>query len=333
MLNRERKPQVFDFATLTQAKQGLQKSDQLRHQQSVELYTQGRQLIREAFLPPVNKAKLKQATDCFAKGIQANYKNPANYFGMGFLFLLITQPLQALPYLKAGLELEPGSELGKELLQQAQSGVAQPKTTPQALVQHIPQFDKPASEMDFDDLYDSTEAAIMLFLKQMMTDEVLGLTPSPNPKQLEVVQTKLNRFQEKTHEFNHRLQILDQEMEVSDLRQQLGTIDKALQRILSLSQLFEQFIEIHQDIQKHADLTDEIMAESQVTDDPQDIEVLEENLQVLLDHCDSVADRLDELESKKINIHPLQTPYQHYAEQLERFQDVLEETIDRLKSV
>jgi chorismate-pyruvate lyase len=70
-----------------------------------------------------------------------------------------------------------------------------------------------------------------------------------------------------------------------------------------------------------------------VTDDPQDIEVLEENLQVLLDHCDSVADRLDELESKKINIHPLQTPYQHYAEQLERFQDVLEETIDRLKTV
>lgn len=158
--------------------------------------------------------------------------------------------------------------------------------------------------MDFDDLYDSTEAAIMLFLKQMMTDEVLGLTPSPNPKQLEVVQSKLNRFQEKTHEFNHRLQILDQEMEVSDLRQQLGAIDKALQRILSLSQLFgEQFIEIHQDIQKHADLTDEIMAESQVTDDPQDIEVLEENLQVLLDHCDSVADRLDDLESKK-NQHP-----------------------------
>ena len=87
---------MFDFATLTQARQGLQKSDQLRHQQSAELYTQGRQLIREAFLPPVNKAKLKQATDCFAKGIQANYKNPANYFGMGFLFLLITQPLPSM---------------------------------------------------------------------------------------------------------------------------------------------------------------------------------------------------------------------------------------------
>jgi hypothetical protein len=101
---------------------------------------------------------------------------------------------------------------------------------------------------------------------------------------------------------------------------------------MALSQLFEQFIHIHQDIQKHTDLADEIIAESQNTDDPQDIEVLEENLQVLLDHCDSVADRLDELDAKKVNIHPLQTPYQHYAEQLERFQDVLEETIDRLKT-
>jgi len=321
---------VLDFATLTQARQGLQKSDSLRHQQSAELYAQGRQLIREAIKQAVDKTKLKQATDCFAKGIQANYKNPANYFGMGFLFLLIAQPRQALPYLKAGLDLEPGSELGKELLQQAQKG--QPKTAQKPLEPQSAQFAKPAAEMDFDDLYDSTEAAIMLFLKQIMTDEVLGFAPSPNPKQLALLQSKLKLFQEKTQEFSQRLHILDQEMEVTDLRKQLSAIDKALQRIISLSQLFEQFIEIHQDIQKHTDITDEIMAESQATDDPNDIEVLEENLQVLLDHCDSVADRLDEMDAKKINIHPLQTPYQHYAEQLERFQDVLEETIERLKS-
>jgi hypothetical protein len=324
--------QVLDFATLTQARQGLQKSDSLRHQQSAELYAQGRQLIREAIKQAVDKTKLKQATDCFAKGIQANYKNPSNYFGMGFLFLLIAQPRQALPYLKAGLDLEPGSKLGNELLQQAQKGV-QPKTAQKPNIPQLSQLDKPSDEIDFDDLYDSTEAAIMLFLKQILTDEVLGFAPSPNPKQLALLQSKLKLFQEKTQEFSQRLQILDQEMEVTDLRQQLSAIDKALQRMLTMRQLFEQFIEIHQDIQKHTDLTDEIMAESQATDDPNDIEVLEENLQVLLDHCDSVADRLDELDAKKVNIHPLQAPYQHYAEQLERFQDVLEETIDRLKSV
>ncbi|PIQ23932.1 hypothetical protein COW64_21650 [bacterium (Candidatus Blackallbacteria) CG18_big_fil_WC_8_21_14_2_50_49_26] len=322
---------MLDFATLTQAKQGLQKSDQLRHQQSEDLYTQGRQLIREAMKQPVNKAKLRQATDCFVKGIQTNYKNPANYFGMGFLFLLINQPLQALPYLKAGLELEPRSGLGNELLEQAQK-VVQPKMAPKTQESQLPQLETPSAEIDFDDLYDSTEAAIMLFLRQIMTDEVLGLEPTPDTQQFEMLQSKLKRFQDKTHEFNQRLQILDQEMEVSDLRQQLSTLDKALQRIISLSQLFEQFIEIHQDIQKHTDLTNEIMAESQATDDPNDIEVLEENLQVLLDHCDSVADRLDELDAKRINISPLQSPYQRYTEQLERFQDVLEETIDRLKS-
>lgn len=326
---------MLDFASLTQARQGLQATESNRHQASQALYVQGRQLIREALNSPVDKAKLKQATDCFTKGIQANYKHAANYLGMGFLFLLIGQPRQALPYIKSGLDLEPASELGKELLEQAQNGLLPktvPKSAPNLALASLPQLEQSPADIDYDDLYDSTEAAIMLFLKQIMTDEVLGLVPAPNPKQLHLLQAKLSLFQDKTQEFNQHLQILDQEMEVSDLRLHLSTIDKALQRIIALSQVFEQFLEIHQDIQKHSSLTDEIMAESQATEDPQDIEVLEENLQTLLDHCDSVADRLDELDAKQVNISPLQTPYQHYAEQLERFQDVLEETIERLKS-
>lgn len=323
---------MLDFATMNQVRQGLQKSDSQRHQQAVDLYAQGRQLIREAMHSPVDKAKLKQATDCFSKGIQSNYKNPANYLGMGFLFLLLTQPKQAIPYIKSALEIAPQSELGQELLRQAQDALL-PKATQKPVLPHIPQIDKSPAEIDYDDLYDTTEAAIILFLKQIMTDEVLGFKPSTNSQQLKLLQSKLKLFQQKTLGFHKQLEILDEEIEVGDLRQHLGSIEKALQRIMSLSQLFEQFIEIHQDIQKHDELTSEIMAESQSTDDPNDIEVLEENLQVLLDHCDRVADRLDEIDSKRIDITSLQSPYEHYADQLERFQDVLEETIERLKSV
>lgn len=64
----------------------------------------------------------------------------------------------------------------------------------------------------------------MLFLKQIMTDDVLGLPPSPNPKQLHLLQSKLKLFQEKTQEFHQQLQILDQEIEVTDLRRQLSAI-------------------------------------------------------------------------------------------------------------
>lgn len=326
---------MLDFATLTQARQGLQKSDSLRHQQSAEMYTQGRQLIRDSLRQPVDKAKLKQATDCFTKGIQANYKNPSNYFGMGFLFLLINQHHQALPYINSGLDLEPKSELGKELLRQARV-VTQPTQAPKVPAPQLPQVtqvEQATEEMDFDDLYDNTESALMLFLRQLMADEVMFLSPSPNPKQLDLLHAKLKIFQDKMQEFNQRLQILDQEIEVSGLKQHLGKIDKAVQRISTLMRLCEQFLDIHQDIQKHTDLTVTIITEAQTTEDPNDIAVLEENLQVLLDHCDCIADRLDELDAKKINISPLQSPYQQYAEQLERFQDVLEETIDRLKSV
>ena len=331
MLNRERKPQVFDFATLTQARQGLQKSDQLRHQQSAELYTQGRQLVREAMTKPMDKDKLKVATDCFAKGIQANYKNPANYLGMGFLFLLIGQSRQAIPYIRSGLDLEPGSELGKELLLQAQQDRF-PKTDQKSDQLKLPQLLKPSAEIDFDEFYDSTQAAVKLFLRLIMMDEVLGYSPSPDLLQLDLISSKLNQFQEKAQEFNQQLQILDQEMEISDLRQQLIIIEKAIQRINSLKQLFEQFIEIDQDIKKHIDITHDVISQSQTTENENDLEALEENLQVLLDHCDSVADRLDDLEAKNIDINSLHSTYKDYVELLEHYQDVLEENSERLKS-
>jgi tetratricopeptide (TPR) repeat protein len=325
---------MLDFASLNQARQGLQHSDNQRHQQSTKLYEQGRGYIREALNGPVNKLKLKQAADCFSKGIQSNYKNPSNYLGLAFLLLLTGQNRQALPLIKTALELDPSSALGCEMLVQAQAAPA--TKGPSAQSPHIPSVAQPAplaaGDIDYDALFESTEIAIQDFIRQISRDPVLGQIPAPDPRQLAFIQDKLSQFSVRTQAFHRQLQILDDEFDVNILRQQLNNLDKLLKRLSSLTQLVEQFIEIEQDIRKHTELTVSIIAESKVTQDPGDLEVLEENLQVLLDHCDNVANRLDTLEARQIDIASLHTPYSRYTERLEEFQDVLEETIERLKT-
>jgi tetratricopeptide (TPR) repeat protein len=316
---------MLDFATLNQAKQGLAKSDQQRHQQSAELYAQGRQLIRESLGDVIHKAKLKQATDCFSKGIQLNYKNPDNYLGMGFLFLLLSQPREALPYLKTALELKPDSELGLELLRQAQrvatpGSVAPLPSTPPP----IPSTGIPQNSRDYDDLYDATEAALMLALKTVMSDPILGCQPAPDTAQLQQIHSQLALYQGQVAHFNHQLQILDEEIEVSDLRSSLGMIDRALQRLVTQASLFGQFVTLAQDIQQHQEQALALTEAAHAQAEPAQIAALEMQAQVLLDHCDHVADQLDAIDAKGVDIGPLQPLYQAYVGQLEALQDALE---------
>ena len=316
---------MLDFATLNQAKQGLAKSDQQRHQQSAELYAQGRQLIRESLGDVIHKAKLKQATDCFSKGIQLNYKNPDNYLGMGFLFLLLSQPREALPYLKTALELKPDSELGLELLRQAQrvatpGSVAPLPSTPPP----IPSTGIPQNSRDYDDLYDATEAALMLALKTVMSDPILGCQPAPDTAQLQQIHSQLALYQGQVAHFNHQLQILDEEIEVSDLRRSLGMIDRALQRLVTQASLFGQFVTLAQDIQQHQEQALALTEAAHAQAEPAQIAALEMQAQVLLDHCDHVADQLDAIDAKGVDIGPLQPLYQAYVGQLEALQDALE---------
>lgn len=322
---------MLDFASLNQARQGLQASEESRHRESQQLYEQGRQCVREGLLPPINKAKLQEAAQLFCKGIQLNYQNPANYFGAGFLFLLIDDPKQALPLIKTGLEIEPGSILGQELLEEAQNTLL-PKAQASAPRVDLPEIAAASEDLDYDELYDQAEAALLLFLKQVLSDEVLGLKPTPNPQALKKLQSKLQVFEAKTQEFEARLNIIDAEIEVQDLQVHLGQIQKALGRLQTLSSQFESFIALQAEIDQHREMAEQVIAESERTSDPADIPILEENLQVLLDHCDGIADRLDEMEAMRVDISPLHPPYTHYAEQLERFQEVLEETLDRLKT-
>ena len=316
---------MLDFATLNQAKQGLAKSDQQRHQQSAELYAQGRQLIRESLGEMIHKAKLKQATDCFSKGIQLHYKNPDNYLGMGFLFLLLNQPREALPYLKTALELKPDSELGQELLRQAQR-IATPNSSPPlpSAPPPVPGTGIPQNSRDYDDLYDATEAALMLALKTVMSDPILGWQPAPEISQLQQIESQLALYQGQVAHFNQQLQILDEEIEVSDLRRNLGMIDRALQRLVTQASLFGQFVTLAQDIQQHQEQALALTEAAHAQAEPAQIAALEMQAQALLDHCDHVADQLDALDGKAIDIGPLQPLYQGYVNQLEALQDALE---------
>lgn len=324
---------MLDFASLNQARQGLQQSGEQRHQQAAALYEQGRLHIREALVQPLDRDRLRQAAGCFGKGMQLHSRNPANFIGMAFLLLLTGQAPQAIPYIRTALELEPESQLARELLEQAQRPPRRPgrkhdvQPLSQPVSQSVPAFDK----IDYDALYDATQTEIQILIRQISAQELLTQKPTPDPAKLVQLQDLRADLKLRHADFLELAETIETELDVNLLRQQLGALEAVLRRLEGQIRLFRRFIAILQDIAKHISLTNTVIQAAQNARDPADLPGFEKTLQDLLDHCDQIADQLDELEARHIDIALLYRPYKAYLERIEEYQDALEESTERLQ--
>ena len=311
---------MLDFAALSQARQGLQKNQNQRHEQSKQLYQQGRDFIRDAFIPPINKTKFKQAVDCFSKGIQCNFKNADNYWGMGFLFLSLNQPLKSIPYLKSGLEIETQSRLGQALLQQAQSGlvsVGQKNNIEKQTHSSDPYL------IDFDQLYEETATSILGLLKQLLSTMPMDL--SLDSKNRGFLDAQYQAYQTQFETFTHELQILDAEIDVSDLALQMASVQRKLKQMKDFMALQSLFLNIHDQIENEVSVLNQQIELIGGILNPSALKGWDESLQAMLDQCDLIADRLDDLSARNVDISLLEQAYTKYVARLSYFQELLED--------
>jgi hypothetical protein len=321
---------MFDLSALKQANQKIHTSDEKRHQKSLAYYILGRQYIKEAIDEQWNREKLTLAVDCFVAGIQHNYKNPSNYVGMAMMLMLIEQSKDAVAYLKMALEIAPNYKLAQALLAQYQSAIAPQRVStnrpqPPAAVQQL------VNAIDYDQLYDEVNLKIIEVLKTIMGENLHGLKPSLNVRDLKTLEIKYQSFHVLYVDLKKQIELVDEEIETTDLRKQLVPVEKSIQQMANLIEIFQQFMTLYEDIKQHQALTLTVISQSKEIHEQEDLSILEENLEVLLDHSDEVADHLDEIEKKGFSIQPLEKPYNSYIEELESFQDVLDETRQRLQ--
>lgn len=320
LVNDDRRGVLLDFSAINQAQQGLQKKDEARHQKSKQLYEQGRQWVREALLQPINKTKFKQAVDCFSNGIQSNYKNPDNYWGLGFLFLALNQPLKSLPYLKSGLELAPQSRLGKALLQQAQTGLV--SVGPKKHLEMKPAESEPYF-IDFDQLHDETANSILALLKKLLSTPQAVFSLEHHFFAVLKTQYEADLIQQQA--LAHDVEILDAEIDVSNLQIHIATIQRKLKHMHYFIACQSDFLDLHAQIQTALSLVEQQIELISGIYTPTAIASWDNSLHQMLDECDRIADRLDDLSEKKVDISLLEQSYTHYVARLATLQDLFEE--------
>lgn len=326
----------MDLSTLLQAKKNTHTNDKKRLQQSQALYDKGRQLIREIVqTEAIDKVSLQQAIDYFTQGIHLYRQNPDNFAGLGYLFFITDKPIQAIEFLRSALELKADHVMAKELMKFVQINAGQ---IPQTIEAEAPpviekEFQKPVLPQDYDNLYDSVEMQIVQCFKQMMSDEVRTYKPTISPTKFQVLRGKHKGYIQMLRQIHKQIDIIDEEIDTTDLRKQLQPVEKALKQMKLLIQVFQQFLDIRAEIRKYEKLVKQVTKESESTRDPEDMPVLEENLELLLDQCDAIADQLDALDEKGYRIDPLEPPYEGYIHDLELFQESLEDTKQRLQDI
>lgn len=311
-----------DLQTLSQLQKQLAEKPNLRHHQSESLYQQGKTHLRQALdgnlegtqefpdgalsdvsVTALDRQYLLKAVDCFAEGIRLNYRNAHNYVGMGFLLILTSQKQAAEAYLQTALGLNPDLTFAHDMLRHLSSGAANDATDANLLL-------SPLGDLSEEEV----EERIQAFLKILLSDELRTLTPTPEQQRWLELQQRQQNYQEHLTALQKAMQQIDRYGDASKLQRHLFMIENVLKQMEQQLCVMAQFVQLAQ-----------LMAKEQQDLQRWSLEAMSaQDLEILLDTCDRIADQLDGLESQGHDIAKLLESYHGLIEAVEELQETLD---------
>ncbi|MBT9545344.1 MAG: hypothetical protein IV090_08145 [Candidatus Sericytochromatia bacterium] len=291
-----------------------------RRQEAEQDYLTGLGKLQEAELQAYrDKKALLAAYRHLATAVQKNRNEPRYHTALAYLLILIENPSRALPHIAEALRLEPANEralLLQENLKALQQ--ASPERKRLASWQTFQGLPQPVASEDFDDLYDD----VAYFLNQevkLMMQTMVSPQPSLDFDQMleqERVYDQLIALEEMV---NHKLQILDHEMDIQTFETLLKPLHQMQARFAQALEGYAMYQVLLGGIEKALEQVETIKAAVE-RQDP----ALQTQLDSLLDLCDELADHMDQL-SESISIAPIESHYEALVAQVERLQDRMDE--------
>lgn len=278
-----------------------------------------------------NKELLKQAFSIFIRAIQLNRRNPESYLGAAMILTLVSDFKSANLYLDAVDDIDPDNESSRFLRKKIKELIKKQRETPKSSMPGRPKPEYVASqeEIDYDSLYDQVEEMIFSLVKVAM--ESLPSKPTEDPRMLKSFLKKHKHVKNVHQEILSHLEVVDEEIDIGELQQTMKPVEASLRRFeltVSLSKALGRLLmRLTEEIETVKSFADE----AQKTEDPQDVPVLEENLEALLDNCDSIADELDGFDEKGVQANKTEEKYEKLVKEIEKLQDVVDDSIARLK--
>jgi chromosome segregation ATPase len=299
-----------------------QKGD--RQKISNEACQQGLRLLQQVSQSnPPNPAELKKAFRDLVKAIQYNRRNSAAYMGCAYLQVMAKNEAMARKYLQELLKIEPEHAAAQDLLQfitkQGKAPAKLPTLAAQSPLQLKPE---PPKEQDLDALYDQVEAHLMGLQKQLLGLSAL-LKPSLKPEATEALRQEQQHLQALLKGLNRQIEMIDQEIETTELRQQIRPFETLLKRAESVLTIAHEMAELQTRMEsaeerlKH--LSDRLKGKEM------GLSSAEAELESIMDLCDACADEIDSLENAKHDVSELVPLYENLINQLESSRDLIED--------
>lgn len=293
---------------------------QRRHAEASENYEVGlRAFVRAANSDFRDKAALHEAFDIWLEAIRTHRQNPKPYIGIGYIFMLLGDTRNAVTYFKSALSIEPNNPDAQLYLENLQS-LAAPKQ-PISTSPSVPRsgIHQPHTDEEYDALYEQTESLIYSHIRVSM-----GLPP-PEPTADKHRQAQLEQILSEQNdnmlEIQSRLEILDQEIDISPLQQQLRPFEALLRRYRRALEITAVFQEMTHQLQQGLDMVSELEKAFKLEGRIPKQQVLE----TLLDQCDACADQLEDYERQNISIMAVSELYERFVSAVSSLQEALDE--------
>ncbi|PIQ23793.1 hypothetical protein COW36_16845 [bacterium (Candidatus Blackallbacteria) CG17_big_fil_post_rev_8_21_14_2_50_48_46] len=271
---------------------------------------------------------LKEACRKFIQSIQSNGKDERPHLALAYLFALIEDYPTAQLYLASaeGLAIDhPMIAAIRKIIREIQ------KMSTDSLPEG-PQADSAAlsaEDLDYDALYDEVEDDIKRWVLEF--SQHLNAHPSLRPDIIKNQRKTLEKLRETQDVINAKITRVEEEIDTTELVQALKPLEISQKRLEQALQTTVELQALQTEMHNTQSSVGQISQEAQQTEDAADIPVLEENIEVLLDHCDHFADQLDQYSERQLDLEILLKTYDRLVGALDDLRNLVDDTIERLK--
>lgn len=297
--------------------------NQNRHSKSEEHFIKGMQALALAHQEDFShKETVKSACTSLIESLKLNRQDIRPYLALAYLFTIVNAFDTAYEYLEAALELEPQNEVAlamQQVIGEQKQDIVPPSsdTLPSLSVSQDGR-----SPIDYDALYDRIQIYIVAEVKKAMEIELPP--PSSEVEVSQFIDDKLDEYTEKYQYIKKELAILDEEIDTSDLERHAKPLQMIVKRLEDNAAVTHQLTSIRTQLEFLDKEVDQLLEQIQTALPPQEMAVLERQVENLLDQYDAIADQLDLLEGKPYHWQPLLVKYEELIQKTELLQDEID---------
>ena len=184
-------------------------------------------------------------------------------------------------------------------------------------------------DVDYEEL--KSELATMIESQsRAMVNHLRQTQMMANPKEVEFLKRNQDGFLKNIGEIANQLQLIEEAgLDVARLKSQLTPIESGLKQF-ERALASNQYLKFSEKIYNEVEVVQAQIREAHAVSNADDLEVLRENVDIMFDICDEMADEMDVMADQGQNIDPLLEHYDVLRINLEQFERAVEDAGNRI---